>query len=97
MTEKQFQLPSQFFTFWEMPNQHMAQERHKKVLMNLNPSLKYMAIDEKFFRTATPMLFGNEFVAKATDRVEQLKAITKVATKPVQKKTANYFLVSYHT
>ena len=53
--------------------------------MNLNPALKSMANDEKIFKAAAPMLFGDKFMAKATDRVEQLKAITKVTTKPQQK------------
>ena len=72
-------------------HQHMNQERHKKVLMNLNPALKSMANDEKIFKATAPMLFGDEFAAKATDRVEQLKAITKVTTKPEQKKSASRF------
>ena len=76
-------------------HQHMNQERHKKVLMNLNSALKSMANDEKIFKAAAPMLFGNEFAAKATDRVEQLKAITKVTTKPEQKKSASRFF-GYH-
>ena len=77
-------------------HQHMNQERHKKVLMNLSPALKSMANDEKIFKAAAPMLFGDEFAAKATDRVEQLKAITKVTTKPEQKKPASHFL-GYHS
>ena len=76
-------------------HQHMNQERRKKVLMNLNPALKSMANDEKIFKAAAPMLFGDEFAAKATDRVEQLKAITKVTTKPEQKKSASRFF-GYH-
>jgi len=50
--------------------QHMVQERHKKVLMNLNPALKLMSNDE-VFKSAAPM---DEIVTKATDWVEQLKA-----------------------
>ena len=73
----------------------MNQERRKKVLMNLNPALKSMANDEKIFKAAAPMLFGNEFAAKATGRVEQLKAITKVTTKPEHKKSASRFF-GYH-
>ena len=46
--------------------------------MNLNPALKSMANDEKIFKAAAPMLFGDEFAAKATDRVEQLKATVPV-------------------
>jgi len=47
-----------------------------------------MANDEK---ASAPMLFSDEFVAKVTDWVEQLKAITKVATKPGTKKHGNFF------
>ena len=73
----------------------MNQERRKKLLMNLNPALKSMANDEKIFKAAAPMLFGDEFAAKAIDRVEQLKAITKVSTKPEQKKSTSCFF-GYH-
>ena len=59
--------------------------------MNLKPALKSMANDEKVFKSAAPMLFGDEFVTKATDRVEQLKAITKVATKPEAKNLETIF------
>ena len=38
------------------------------------PTFKSMAIDEKIFKAAAFMLFGDELVAKATDRVEKLKA-----------------------
>ena len=52
--------------------------------MNLNPALKSMANDEKIFKAAAPMLFGDEFAAKATDRVEQLKATVPVR-RPVRR------------
>ena len=81
-TEKAVSATQSALFFLGNAHQHMTQEGHKMVLMNLNPALKSMANDEKVFKTAAPMLFGDEFVAKATDRVEQLKAITKVATKP---------------
>ena len=42
-------------------HQHMNQERRKNVLMNLNPILKSMAIDEKIFKAAALTLFGDEF------------------------------------
>lgn len=71
----------------------MSQERRKK-LLNLNPALKLMANDE-VFKSAAPMLFGDEFVSKATNQVEQLKAITKVATKPDAKKPGNHFFGYY--
>ena len=73
-------------------HQHMAQERHKRLLMNLNPALKSMANDEKSFKNA-PMLFGDEFAKLATERVDQLKAISK-CSKPEQKKSNRFF--EYH-
>ena len=39
-------------------HQQMAQERRKKLLFKLNPSLKFMAEDRKNFDSAAPMLFG---------------------------------------
>ena len=39
-------------------HQHMAQERHKWILMNLNPALKSMAHDEKVFRRLHPCCLG---------------------------------------
>ena len=73
-------------------HQHMAQERRKRLLMNLNPALKSMANDEKSFKNAAPILFGDEFVKLATERVDQLKAISKFL-KPEQK--SNCFF-GYH-
>ena len=70
-------------------HQHMAQERRKQLLMNLNPALKSMANDEKSFKNAAPMLFGNEFAKLATERVDQLKAISKFS-KPEQKKSNRF-------
>ena len=74
-------------------HQHMAQERRKCLLMNLNPALKSMANDKKSFKNAAPMLFGDEFVKLATERVDQLKAISKFS-KPEQKKSNCFF--GYH-
>ena len=74
-------------------HQHMAQERRKRLLMNLNPALKSMANDEKSFKNAAPMLFGDEFAKLATERVDQLKAISKFS-KPEQKKSNRFF--GYH-
>ena len=56
-------------------NNHMAQERHKRILLNVNPALKSMAEEENAFQKAAPMLFGKEFTKKAKDRVEAVKAI----------------------
>ena len=39
-------------------HQQMAQERRKKVILKLNPSLKFMAEEQSNFNTAAPMLFG---------------------------------------
>ena len=63
----------------------MAQEKHKQVLMNLNPPIKSMASDEKVFRKAAPMLFGDEFAKLETERVDQLKVISKFP-KPAEQK-----------
>ena len=71
-------------------HQHMAQERRKRILINLNPPIKSMASDEKVFRKAAPMLFGDEFAKLATERVDQLKAISKFSKPAEQKK--NRFL-----
>ena len=71
-------------------HQHMAQEGHKRILMNLNPAIKSMASDEKVFRKAAPMLFGDEFAKLAAERVDQLKAISKFS-KPAEQKR-NHFL-----
>ena len=60
-------------------HQQMAQERRKKLLLKLNPSLKFMAEDKKNFESAAPMLFGEEFAKAATDRVEQVKAMKKIS------------------
>lgn len=73
-------------------HQHMAQERRKHLFMNLNPALKSMANDEKSFKKAAPMLFGDEFAKLATERVDQLKAISKFL-KPEQ--NSNRFF-GYH-
>ena len=66
-------------------HQQMAQERRKKLLLKLNPSLKFMAEDKKNFESAAPMLFGEEFAKAATDRVDQVKAIKKIS-RPEEKK-----------
>ena len=74
-------------------HQHIAQERRKRLLMNLNLALKSMANDKKSFKNAAPMLFGDEFATLATERVDQLKAISKFL-KPEQKKSNCFF--RYH-
>lgn len=57
-------------------HQNMAQERRKKILLQLNPA---MAKEEKGFKNAAPMLFGDQFAKWATGRVEAVKAIKKLA------------------
>ena len=42
-------------------HQQMAQKRRKKLILKLNPSLKFMAEDNKSFASSAPMLFGEEF------------------------------------
>ena len=59
-------------------HQQMAQERRKKLILKLNPSLKFMAEDGKSFASAVPMLFGEEFAKQATTTVEQVKAMKKL-------------------
>ena len=51
-------------------HQYTAQERGKRFLMDLNQAIKSMASDEKVFRKAAPMLFGDEFAKLATERVD---------------------------
>ena len=59
-------------------HQQTAQERRKKLILKLNPSLKFMAEDAKSFSSAAPMLFGEEFAKQATATVEQMKAMKKL-------------------
>ena len=42
-------------------HRHTVQERCKKLLLKLNPSLKFMAGEKKNFQSAAPMLFGEVF------------------------------------
>ena len=75
-------------------NNHMVQERRKRILMNVNPALKSMANKENAFQQADPMLFGEEFAKKATDRVEAIKAIKKISyQKPGEKCPGCFFRV----
>ena len=55
----------------------MAQERRKKLILKLNPSLKFIAENGKSFTSAAPMLFGEELAKQATTTVEQVKAMKK--------------------
>ena len=63
--------------------------------MNVNPALKSMVEEENAFQQAVPMLFGEEFANKATDRVEAVKAIKKITySKPGEKRQSRFF--GYH-
>ena len=59
-------------------HQHTSQERRQKLVLKLNPSLRFMAEDNKNFTAAAPMLFGEEFAKQATTTVEQVKAMKKL-------------------
>jgi len=76
--------------------QQMAQERRKKLILKLNPSIKFMAEDTKSFSSAVPMLFGEEFSKQAVTTVEQVKAIKQLNI-PSKKKGhfSDYHLCSY--
>ena len=56
-------------------HQQMAQERRKKLILKLNPSLKFMAEDNKSFVSSAPM---KEFAKQATTTVDQVKAMKKL-------------------
>ena len=71
---------------------HMAQERRKRIL---NPTLKSMVEEENAFQQAAPMLFGEEFAKKATDRVEAVKIIKKITFSKPRKKCQSHFF-GYH-
>ena len=60
-------------------HQQMAQERRKKLILKLNPSLKFMAEDNKSFVSSAPMLFGEEFAKQVTTAVDQVKAMKKLS------------------
>lgn len=69
----------------------MAQEKQKQILLNLNPALNSMVSDEKVFRKAAPMLFGDEFAKLVRERVDQLKTIPQFS-KPEQKKINRFWI-----
>ena len=62
-------------------HQKMAQERRKKMFLQLNPALKSLAEEESAFHKAPPMLFGEGFAKHSINRVEAVKAIKKL-TRP---------------
>ena len=67
---------------------HLAMERRRNVLTDLNPNLKDMAEEDKLFRDAAPNLFGEGFSKKAKERDEELKVLK--SAKQMPKKTANW-------
>ena len=67
---------------------HLAMERRRNVLTDLNPNLKDMAEEDKLFRDVAPNLFGEGFSKKAKERDKELKVLK--STKQVPKKTANW-------
>ena len=73
-------------------NNHMAQERRKRILINVSPALKSMADEENPLQQAVLMLFGEEFAKKATDRVEAIKAIKKITYQKPGEKHPGRFL-----
>ena len=80
-----------------MGNAHhqMSQERRKKLILKLNPSLRFMADDCKNFSNAAPMLFGESFAKQATTTVEQVKAIKKLHIPSEKKSFSSYHPRSY--
>lgn len=58
--------------------QQMSQERWKKLILKLNPSMKFTAEDSKSFVLLTSILFGKEFAKQATTAIVQVKAIKKL-------------------
>ena len=67
---------------------HLAMERRRNVLTDLNPSLKDMAEEDKLFKDAAPNLFGEGFLKKAKERDEELKVLK--STKQMPKKPTNW-------
>ena len=59
-------------------HQHTSQERRQKLVLKLNPSLRFMAEDNKNFTAAVPMLFGEEFAKQAPTTVGQVKAMKQL-------------------
>ena len=80
-----------------MGNAHhqMSQERRKKLILKLNPSLRFMADDCKNFSDTAPMLFGESFAKQATTTVEQVKAIKKLHIPSDKKSFSSYHPRSY--
>ena len=59
LTPKQMYASAQaLFCLMGNANNHIAQERCKRILMNVNPALKSMAEEENTFQQAALMLFG---------------------------------------
>ena len=67
---------------------HLAMERRRNVLTDLNPNLKDMAEEDKVFKDAAPNLFGDGFLRKAKERDDELKALRNTRQPP--KKGTNW-------
>ena len=61
---------------------HLAMERRRNALSDLNFNLKDMAEEDQVFKDAAPQLFGNGFSKKAKERDDELKALRKSRQPP---------------
>ena len=64
MAEKAYAAAQSALCLLGNPNNHMAQERRKRILMNVNPALKSMVEEKNAFQEEAPILFGEEFAKK---------------------------------
>ena len=71
-------------------HQQMAQEWRKKLILKLNPSLRFMTEDNKSFVFSAPMLLGQEFAKLATTTVDQMKTMKKLSFSPEKKSFSGY-------
>ena len=67
---------------------HLATERRRNALADLNPNLKEMAEEDSLYAEATPNLFGDGFSKKAKERDDELKVL-RSAKVPQKKSTFN--------
>ena len=62
---------------------HIAQERRRRVLKELNRDLEGLAEDEDGeFAEAAPLLFGDGFAKKSKEHIENVRALRKTTSKP---------------
>lgn len=66
---------------------HLAAERRRNVLTDLNPTLKEMADEDKLFKDAAPNLFGEGFSKKAKERDDELKVLRNTRHQPKKNNT----------